>query len=107
MTRHIFRTIDELFRPNNAKYISLEDNISIKKLAKVDARWSTTKNSPRVGNINDQPGPHLATNTKVQALFSLGDHPPTGQTNFQAEMVLYIGSAAKCRSIHPGIGGNV
>ena len=41
-THHLFRSIDELFCPNNARYRAQEEPISLKKLAKGDARWSTT-----------------------------------------------------------------
>ena len=36
-------TIDELFRPNNKDDIAREDPISLKKLRKGDAAWSTQK----------------------------------------------------------------
>ena len=41
MTRHLFRTIDEIFRPNNKDEIAREEPISLKKLRKGDAAWST------------------------------------------------------------------
>ena len=43
MTRHLFRTIDELFCPNNKDNIAREESISVKKLRKGDAAWSTQK----------------------------------------------------------------
>ena len=43
MTRHLFRTIDEIFRPNNKDKIAQEEPISFKKLRKGDAAWSTQK----------------------------------------------------------------
>ena len=41
MTRHLFRAINELFRPNNKDDIAREEPISLKKLRKGDAAWST------------------------------------------------------------------
>ena len=43
MTRHISRTIDEIFRPNDKYDITREEPISLKKLRKGDATWSTKK----------------------------------------------------------------
>ena len=43
MTRHLFHNIDELFCPNNKDDIAREEPISIKKLRKGDAAWSTNK----------------------------------------------------------------
>ena len=43
MTRHLFRVINELFRPNNKDNISREESISLKKLRKGDAAWITQK----------------------------------------------------------------
>ena len=43
MTRHVFHTIDELFRPNNKDDIAREEPISLKKLRKGDAAWITQK----------------------------------------------------------------
>ena len=43
MTRHLFRNIDELFRPNNKDGIAREEPISLKKPRKGDAAWSTKK----------------------------------------------------------------
>ena len=43
MTRHLFRTTDELFRPNDKDDIAREEPISLKKLRKGDAAWSTKK----------------------------------------------------------------
>ena len=43
MTRHLFRNIDELFRPNNKDDIAQEEPISLQKLCKSDAAWSTKK----------------------------------------------------------------
>ena len=45
MTRNIFRAIDELFRPNNKDNIAREEPISLKKLRKGNAAWSTKKSS--------------------------------------------------------------
>ena len=41
MTRHLFRAINELFRPK--ENIAREEPISLKKLCKGDAAWSTKK----------------------------------------------------------------
>ena len=41
MTRHLFCAIGELFRPNNTDGIAQEEPISLKKLRKSDAAWST------------------------------------------------------------------
>ena len=46
MTRHLFRAIDELFRPNDKDDIVREEPISLKKLRKGDAAWSTKKVIP-------------------------------------------------------------
>ena len=43
MTHHLFRFIDELFRPNNPQYRAREEPISLKKSAKGYARRITTK----------------------------------------------------------------
>ena len=43
MTRHLFRTVDELFCPNNKDDIAREEPISLKNLHKGDAAWSTQK----------------------------------------------------------------
>ena len=43
MTQHLFRAIGELFRPNNKDGIAREEPISLKKLCKGDAAWSTKK----------------------------------------------------------------
>ena len=43
MTRYLFRNIDELFRPNNKDDIAQEEPISLQKLRKGDAAWSTKK----------------------------------------------------------------
>ena len=43
MTRHIFRAIDKLFRPNTKDNTVREESISLKKLRKGDATWSTQK----------------------------------------------------------------
>ena len=43
MTRHLFLAIDELFCLNNKDIIALEEHISLKKLRKGDAAWSTKK----------------------------------------------------------------
>ena len=43
MTRHVFHTIDELFRPNNKDNIAREEPISLQNLRKCDAAWSTQK----------------------------------------------------------------
>ena len=43
MTRHLFRAIDELFCPNDKDDIAREEPISLKKLCKGDAEWSTKK----------------------------------------------------------------
>ena len=43
MTRHLFRAINKLFRPNNKDDITREEPISLKKLCKGDAAWSTQK----------------------------------------------------------------
>ena len=43
MTRHIFRAIDELFHPDDKDDIAQEEPISLKKLRKDDAAWSTNK----------------------------------------------------------------
>ena len=43
MTRHMFCTIDNLFRPNNSTYRDRLNPISDKKLKKGDACWSTIK----------------------------------------------------------------
>ena len=43
MTRHLFCAIDELFRPNDKDDIAQEEPISLKKLRKGDAAWSTKK----------------------------------------------------------------
>ena len=43
MKRHLFRAIDELFRPNNKDDIAREEPISLKKLRKGDTAWSTQK----------------------------------------------------------------
>ena len=51
MTRHLFRTIDELFRLNNKDYIAREEPISLKKLRKGNAAWSTKK--VILGRAND------------------------------------------------------
>ena len=42
-TRHLFRKIDDIFRPNNSTDRDRLDPIYIKTLKKGDARWSTTK----------------------------------------------------------------
>ena len=41
MTRHLSHTIDKIFRPNNKDNITREEPISLKKLRKGDAAWST------------------------------------------------------------------
>ena len=43
MTRHLFRSINEPFRLNEKDDIAREDPISLKKLRKGDAAWSTKK----------------------------------------------------------------
>ena len=43
MTRHLFRAIDGLFRPNNKDDIVREELISLKKPRKGDAAWITQK----------------------------------------------------------------
>ena len=43
MTQHLFRAIEELFRPNNKDDIAREESISLKKFCKGDAAWSTQK----------------------------------------------------------------
>ena len=43
MTLHLFRAIDELFCPNNKDDIAREEPISVKKLRKGNAAWSTQK----------------------------------------------------------------
>ena len=43
MTRHLFRAINNLFRPNNKDNLAREELISFKKLRKGDAAWSTQK----------------------------------------------------------------
>ena len=43
MTRHLFRALNKLFRPNNKDDIAREDSISLKKLRKGNAAWSTKK----------------------------------------------------------------
>ena len=43
MTPHLFRTINELFRPNNKGGIAQEEPISLKNLRKGDTPWSTKK----------------------------------------------------------------
>ena len=43
MTRHLFHAIDELFLPNDKDDIAREEPISLKKLRKGDAAWSTKK----------------------------------------------------------------
>ena len=43
MTRNLFRAIDKLFRPNNKDNIAKEEPISLKKLRKGNAVWSTQK----------------------------------------------------------------
>ena len=43
MTRNLFRAINELFRPNDKNDIAREETISLKKLRKGDAAWSTKK----------------------------------------------------------------
>ena len=43
MTRHLSRAINELFRQNNKDEIAREEPISLKKLRKGDATWSTKK----------------------------------------------------------------
>ena len=43
MMRNIFHAIDKLFCPNNKYYIAREEPISLKKLHKGDAAWSTQK----------------------------------------------------------------
>ena len=43
MTRHLFHTINDIFRPNNKDNIEQEEPISLKKIRKVDAAWSTQK----------------------------------------------------------------
>ena len=40
---HLFRAIDKLFCSNNKDKITREDPISIKKIHKDDAAWSTQK----------------------------------------------------------------
>ena len=41
MTGHLFHTIDKIFRPNNKDDLAREEPISLKKLRKGDAAWST------------------------------------------------------------------
>ena len=43
MTRYLFRAIGKIFRPNNKDDIAREEPISLKKLHKGDAAWSTQK----------------------------------------------------------------
>ena len=43
MTRYLFCAINELLRTNNKDYIGREEPISLKKLRKGDATWSTKK----------------------------------------------------------------
>ena len=43
MTQHLFRAIDELFCPNSKDNTAREEPISLKKLSKGDAAWSTQK----------------------------------------------------------------
>ena len=43
MTRHLFCAINELFRTNNKDKNAQEEPISLKKLCKGDAAWSTQK----------------------------------------------------------------
>ena len=43
MTRHLFCAINDLFCPNNKDNIAREEPISLKKLRKGDAAWSTQK----------------------------------------------------------------
>ena len=43
MKRHLFCAIDELFLPNDKENIAREEPISLKKLCKGDASWSTKK----------------------------------------------------------------
>ena len=43
ITRHLFCASNDLFRPNNKNNISQEEPISLKKLRKGDAAWSTQK----------------------------------------------------------------
>ena len=43
MTRHLFHAINELFHPNDKDDIAREEPISLKKLCKGDAAWSTKK----------------------------------------------------------------
>ena len=43
MTRHLFRTIDDLLRPNNSTGRYRLDPIYVKNMKKGNARWSTTK----------------------------------------------------------------
>ena len=43
MTRHVFRAIDKLFRPNNKDDIAQEEPISLKKIRKGDAACITQK----------------------------------------------------------------
>ena len=43
MTQHLFRAIEELFCPNNKDDIAREKPISLKKLRKCNAAWSTQK----------------------------------------------------------------
>ena len=42
MTRHLLRSIDKLFLPNNSQDRAIEEPISLNKLAKEDVRWRTT-----------------------------------------------------------------
>ena len=43
MLRHLFQSIDTVFRTNVATDVLRKDPISTKKLGKVDAAWSTKK----------------------------------------------------------------
>ena len=43
MTRKLFHAIDELFHPNEKDDIVREEPISLKKLRKGDATWTTKK----------------------------------------------------------------
>ena len=79
MTRHLSRTIDEIFRPNDKYDITREEPISLKKLRKGDAAWSTKKVILGWEIDTEKQVPTLPEDRKASLLALLDTVPPSAR----------------------------
>ena len=106
MTRHLFRNINELFRPNNRDDIAREEPISLKKTTQRRRRLEHKESHPRLGNRHGKTSSHTSRGPQGKPTSPTRHRPPWYQPMLTKTLAQIARNSTEHRTRNSGSGRN-